>query len=78
MTTVIETSRSLADTGGANDGSEAARYYHADPSWYDEAAVQTKPLCYGIKPLTFRSIADMKEDCFRPLLLKECEGFEDA
>src|SRR5437588_12145413 len=33
---MIDTSRSPTDTAGANDGSEAARYYHADPSWFDE------------------------------------------
>jgi len=32
---VIDTSRGLAD-GGANEGAEDARYYHVDPSWFDE------------------------------------------
>ena len=33
---VIDTSRSLADTGGPNDGGDSGRYYHADPSWFAE------------------------------------------
>jgi len=33
---VIDTPRSLADTGGPNDGSDSGRYYHADPSWFEE------------------------------------------
>ena len=33
---MIDTSRSLADTGGPNDNSEDGRYYHADPSWFEE------------------------------------------
>jgi hypothetical protein len=33
---VIDTSRSLADAAAANDGADAARYYHVDPSWFVE------------------------------------------
>ena len=33
---MIDTSRSLADSSGPNEGSEASRYYHADPSWFEE------------------------------------------
>ena len=33
---MIDTSRSLADTGGANNVPEEPRYYHADPSWFEE------------------------------------------
>jgi hypothetical protein len=33
---VIDASRSLADTSGPNDGPESNRYYHADPSWFEE------------------------------------------
>ena len=36
MNAVIDTSRSLADSSGPNEGSEASRYYHADPSWFEE------------------------------------------
>src|SRR3981081_3516459 len=34
-TTVIETSRSLADAS-ANESPEDAHFYHADPSWFEE------------------------------------------
>ena len=33
---MIDASRSLADTGGPNEDPETSRYYHADPSWFDE------------------------------------------
>jgi hypothetical protein len=33
---VIDTSRGLADTGGGSDAPEEARYYHVDPSWFEE------------------------------------------
>ena len=33
---MIDTPRSLADTGGPNDSSDSGRYYHADPSWFEE------------------------------------------
>jgi hypothetical protein len=36
MTTVVDISRGLADTSGANNNAEPERYYHADPSWYEE------------------------------------------
>src|SRR3954471_22380633 len=36
MTTVIDTTRSLADTGGPNDSDDSGRYYHVDPSWFQE------------------------------------------
>ena len=33
---MIDTSRGLADASGTPDGSEEERYYHVDPSWFDE------------------------------------------
>jgi len=33
---VIDTARSQTDASGASDGPDDARYYHADPSWFDE------------------------------------------
>jgi hypothetical protein len=39
MTTVVDTSRSLADASGTLEAAESARYYHADPSWYEENAL---------------------------------------
>jgi len=33
---VIDTSRGLAEPGGAPETPEEARYYHVDPSWFDE------------------------------------------
>jgi hypothetical protein len=33
---VIDTSRGLVDASGADGSPEDARYYHADPSWFDE------------------------------------------
>jgi hypothetical protein len=33
---VIDTSRGLADTGGGPEAPEEARYYHVDPSWFEE------------------------------------------
>jgi hypothetical protein len=36
MNLVIDPSRSLADSSGPNGSSESGRYYHADPSWFEE------------------------------------------
>jgi hypothetical protein len=36
MTAVIDTTRSLADTGGPNETGDSGRFYHADPSWFEE------------------------------------------
>jgi hypothetical protein len=36
MTAVIDTTRSLADTGGPNEAGDSGRFYHADPSWFEE------------------------------------------
>ena len=33
---MIDTSRGLDDAGGASDAPEEARYYHVDPSWFEE------------------------------------------
>ena len=33
---MIDTSRGLPDSGGTPDAPEEARYYHVDPSWFDE------------------------------------------
>jgi hypothetical protein len=33
---VIDTSRGLADAGGTPDAPEEARFYHVDPSWFEE------------------------------------------
>ena len=53
---MIETSRSLTESGGT-DTAEEARYYHVDPSWFEENALSFEDV---VRAGYFRSVAGIK------------------
>jgi hypothetical protein len=68
---VIETARTLADASGASDGPEAAPYYHADPSWFDENNLSFDDVVRGRMCDTCRAKVGEESDERAPIFDKE-------